>query len=145
MTLIILVLAVSAVAAASLVVSSMSLSRYRNCRVVLEVYGEQTEELEKIVENQKQQIEKINTLNVEATRRIAWLEQKIRQPKAQSEIKAEEKVNEPIISTAKPTITERRHRVITLAERGQNAETIAATLGMLAGEVELILNLNRTA
>lgn len=145
MTLIILILAVSAIAVASLVVSSISLSRYRNCRVVLEVYGEQTEELEKIIENQKQQIEKINNINLEATRRIAWLEQKIRQPKTQAEVKAEEKVIEPIISTVKPTITERRHRVITLAERGQNAETIASTLGMLAGEVELILNLNRTS
>jgi hypothetical protein len=43
---------------------------------------------------------------------------------------------------AKPSITERRHRVLSLARRGLDVETIASTLGAPHGEVELIIELN---
>ena len=46
---------------------------------------------------------------------------------------------------AKLSMTERRHRVIALASRGQNAEAIATTLGIMPGEVELIIRLNQAA
>ena len=74
----------------------------------------------------------------EHARRIAWLESRIRnsQPtKTVSEVPAQQKI----------TITERRHRVMSLARRGQDVQTIAQTLGMNHGEVELMINLGRAA
>ena len=50
-----------------------------------------------------------------------------------------------ITETPKLSMTERRHRVINLANRGKNAESIAASLGLFRGEVELILSLDRAA
>jgi DNA-binding NarL/FixJ family response regulator len=78
----------------------------------------------------------------EQSRRIAWLETRIRQPKLSSDEVLDDTV---LTETPKPTMTERRHRVITLASRGQNAQSIAAALGLLTGEVELIINLNQAA
>ena len=45
----------------------------------------------------------------------------------------------------KPSITERRHRVLSLARRGLKSEEIAATLNVPHGEVELMINLNSIA
>jgi hypothetical protein len=42
-------------------------------------------------------------------------------------------------------ITERRHRIMSLANSGQNAETISEMLGMLPGEVQLVINLSRAS
>ena len=77
----------------------------------------------------------------EHVRRIAWLEARARStqphtPKPQVE------------ATPKPqriSITERRHRVMSLARRGQDIDTIAQLLGMNHGEVELMLNLSKAA
>lgn len=44
---------------------------------------------------------------------------------------------------AKWSMTERRHRVLRLSAQGQSASAIAFTLGMMPGEVDLIINLNR--
>ncbi len=78
----------------------------------------------------------------EQSRHIAWLETRIRQPKLVNDRVLQD---ESIHETPKATMTERRHRVITLASRGQNASMIAAALGMLQGEVELIMSLNQAA
>lgn len=40
------------------------------------------------------------------------------------------------------SMTEKRHRVLSLAKYGQDVDTIANTLGLPHGEVELIVNLN---
>jgi hypothetical protein len=50
-------------------------------------------------------------------------------------------------STYKPksNMTEKRHRVLALAKYGQDVDTIANTLGLPHGEVELIVNLNSVA
>jgi hypothetical protein len=76
----------------------------------------------------------------EHVRRIAWLEARARSvqpqtPKLQMETAAKPRV----------TITERRHRVMSLARRGQDIDTIAQILGMNNGEVELMLNLSKAA
>lgn len=76
----------------------------------------------------------------EQSRRIAWLETRARtgheQPVA---------VEMASGANSKPNITERRHRVRSLARRGQDALTIAQTLGMPYGEVELMINLLKAA
>lgn len=47
-----------------------------------------------------------------------------------------------ILPDTKPTMMERRRRVLALARRGQDADTISNMLGMPNGEVELIMNLS---
>jgi DNA-binding NarL/FixJ family response regulator len=49
----------------------------------------------------------------------------------------------PAAQPAKQSVTERRHRVLKLAERGLDARTIAETLGVPQGEVALIVGLSR--
>lgn len=48
-------------------------------------------------------------------------------------------------TSLKPNMTEKRHRVLALARYGQDVDTIANTLGLPHGEVELIVNLNSVA
>lgn len=120
---------------------------FRNHRKNLDKYEiclEQLAETEELLEGSKRQLEQISQQNAEFARRIAWLEARLRQPKTVKEAEIEPAATISSVPQ-KPTITERRHRVLRLASSGQNPETIAATLGMLAGEVELILNLNRAA
>lgn len=48
-------------------------------------------------------------------------------------------------SSFRPYMTEKRHRVLSLAKYGQDVDTIADTLGIPHGEVELIVRLNSAA
>ena len=56
-------------------------------------------------------------------------------------------VMEPTVGSAASTpsklsITERRHRVLSLAQRGLDAHSISTTVGVSQGEVDLIIGLN---
>ena len=51
----------------------------------------------------------------------------------------------PSLQKTKSNMTEKRHRVLSLAKYGQDVDTIANTLGLPHGEVELIVNLNSVA
>jgi hypothetical protein len=77
----------------------------------------------------------------EQGRRIAWLESRARTGRNEQPA-ADEMFT---VTNTKPNITERRHRVRSLARRGQDAQTIAQTLGMPYGEVELMINLLKAA
>jgi DNA-binding NarL/FixJ family response regulator len=77
----------------------------------------------------------------EQARRIAWLETRVRPGSKEQPVIAEMLTG----TNPKPNITERRHRVLSLARRGQDARTIARTLGMPHGEVELMINLVKAA
>lgn len=80
--------------------------------------------------------------SADQARRIAWLETRIRKPRNNTD----EVLNDTILTEApKLSMTERRHRVISLANRGKNIESIATSLGLFKGEVELILSLNQAA
>ena len=73
-------------------------------------------------------------------RKIAWLESRVRGGHQEA------RVTETAATTnGKLNITERRHRVLSLARRGQDAQTISRTLGMPHGEVELMINLGHAA
>jgi hypothetical protein len=77
----------------------------------------------------------------EQARKIAWLEARARSGRNEAPV-----VDELVTAAySKPNITERRHRVLSLARRGQDVRTIAQTLGMPHGEVELMLNLLKAA
>lgn len=120
--------------------------KLNNHRELLEFNAKQTEELEKSLANSKELLEMSRQKANEQARRVAWLETRIRQPKlAKKDVIEEQEVEiiEEKTAVNKANITERRHRVLTLASRGQSPDVIASTLGMMPGEVELIINLNR--
>jgi DNA-binding NarL/FixJ family response regulator len=65
--------------------------------------------------------------------------------------RAEPRAPEPAVATAaaaappvstRQSVTERRHRVLTLARRGMDVKAIAQTLGMPHGEVGLIIRMS---
>lgn len=114
-------------------------------RALLEFTEKQIQDLDdEAAKNRETVGSALNRLN-ENSRRVAWVETKVRKP----QIKKEEIIDDTILSAPivakKSSIVERRHRILSLAARGQSSETIAATLGMMPGEVELIINLNRPA
>jgi DNA-binding NarL/FixJ family response regulator len=77
----------------------------------------------------------------EQARKIAWLETRSRSGHNEQPAASEMATG----ANPKPNITERRHWVLSLARRGQDAQTIAQTLGMPHGEVELMMNLLKAA
>ena len=82
----------------------------------------------------------------EQGRRLAWLEARLRtRAGVEPAPPAQQIESAPAAAAAKPNITERRHRVLSLARRGQDARSIAATLNMPHGEVELMLSLSHAA
>ena len=83
-------------------------------------------------------VDKLSRQATEYSRRISSLESRSQSQTPQAD-------EAPAVLNAKPTITERRHRVLSLARRGQDTQTIAQTLGMPHGEVELMINLGRAA
>lgn len=128
------------IGAASLIFSLLTVKKSRSQRGLLEFVGKQVEDLENVLAKNKETLTANAERLSEQSRRIAWLESRVRQPKAVSDEVIEDSL---IAEPQKLNMTERRHRVITLAARGQSAETIAGTLGMMPGEVELIMNLNQ--
>ena len=114
----------------------------RKHRDLLDFLAKQNDELAESLAASRQMAETSVQRLSDQSRRIAWLESRVRQPKPAKE----EVVGETVADFApKTNMTERRHRVLTLASRGQDSEKIATTLGMMRGEVELIINLNRVA
>jgi len=122
------------------VYSFTAFKKSRDCRGLLEFLAQRIEDLEQTVAVVKDLNETGAQRISEQARRIAWLETRVRQPKLSEEDGSDDAQNE--IST-KSIITERRHRVLTLAARGQSIEEIAETLGMMHGEIQLIISLNR--
>lgn len=107
---------------------------------LLEFAQNQIDELQDAIIRTREFHETAHRRDSDQSRRIAWLESKIRKPRPTSDEVLDDSV---ITEQPKLSMTERRHRVITLASRGKSAEAIAASLGLFKGEVELILNLNK--
>lgn len=137
-----ILLGTAVIAALSFGTSLFCMAKQRRCRILLEQADKQIETLETLMQKSRETIEVNADRLAEQTRRTAWLESKVRQPKKTSDDVLDDTL---IHETPKLNITERRHRVVTLASRGQNAESIASALGMLRGEVELIIDINRAA
>jgi hypothetical protein len=131
----ILVEAVSILAGAlSLVVSLVAISRLRSVNRLTVAFQEAANKELEVLSND---VEKLSRQSGEYSRRIGSLENRTQSHALETD--------ETISVITKPTITERRHRVLSLARRGQNAQAIAQTLGMPHGEVELMINLGRAA
>lgn len=126
-----------ALAAISLIVNFVLITNLRRMRRDwIEAAGRFDEELT----SQSQDLDTASRQAGEHARRIAWLESRARYAQ-----QPEQKVENEKPLQQKVTITERRHRVMSLARRGQDINTIARTLGMNHGEVELMINLGRAA
>ncbi len=128
------------IAILSIVYSRTGFKKSSDYRQLLEFLGKRIEDLEEIVAVVRESSEADARRVSDQARRIAWLEARVRQPKI---IEEEILTDENPHNSPKSIITERRYRVLTLAERGQSVEEIAATLGMMNGEVQLIINLSR--
>lgn len=116
--------------------------RLRRQRKLLAAAVTRIDELEEIVDDRGKQLNAQQQKLAEHSRRVAWLEaRKPAEKKQKNDILDENTLTE----APKLNITERRHRVMALASRGQSAESIASALGMLTGEVELIVSLNQAA
>ncbi len=111
----------------------------RNRRVAREMNGSLSC-LDSEIAELSRDLDTLSRQSGEQAKRIAWLESRLHSVPEESETLAE-----MVSTTAKPTITERRHRVLSLSRRGQDSETIARTLGMLQGEVELMISLGQAA
>jgi hypothetical protein len=121
----------------------ISYRQYRICRGLLEFTERQIDELDHSAGGLHETVEGYKKKTADQSRRIAWLESRLRQPK----LNKDEVIDDTVLTPEQPlkwNMTERRHHVLKLASRGQSAEGIAATLGMMPGEVELIINLNRS-
>lgn len=127
-------------AVAAIFIAAICLIGLKNYRTALKSSAQQILRLETLLAHHADDAEMISQKFSDHTRRLAWLEKRARQPKSLDE----DKLVDDIAQISKPNISERRHRVLTLYSRGQDAQTIAATLGMLHGEVELIIDLNQT-
>jgi C4-dicarboxylate-specific signal transduction histidine kinase len=120
----------------------LSWKKQREQRALLEFLARQNEELEKTLTARLAESEEDRLKLADHARKIAWLETRVRKPQPLGE-----EIGETEAPSArdvqKSGITERRHRVLKLASLGQDAATIAATLGMMSGEVELIVKLGQ--
>jgi DNA-binding NarL/FixJ family response regulator len=85
--------------------------------------------------------EEITHLRADQACRIAWLESRVRQGKHNSGPTTGSDLKAP----SRTSMTERRHRVLSLARRGLDSISIAGTLGVPYGEVELIMSLSVSA
>ncbi|NNE98267.1 MAG: hypothetical protein HKN25_04520 [Pyrinomonadaceae bacterium] len=139
-TEIIISIAASVLGTMSLAFSWYCFSIYRGQRSYIEVSSERIAELKNSLETNNEILEINKTYMSDQARRIAWLETRVRRPGSKNTDVLSAQVIE---RDSKPTITEKRHRVLTLASQGMDIESISSTTGMMPGEVELILNLNR--
>lgn len=135
-----ILIAAGAIAIFCLLTSLICLVKHRKSRRLVTACEEQMEEMQAALKRNKEIIDTNADHVSEMSRRLVWLETRIRQPKLVAEEVIDDSSEAP-----KLNITERRHRVVTLAARGQSAEAIATTIGMMPGEVELILNLDQAA
>lgn len=137
-----LILAALSLGTLGLLFSFISIIKQRKLRRRTELLSKDIEDLDETVTRQREYSE-INAQRLaDQSRRIAWLETRIRQQKPSG---FEDLDDIESTDATKLNITERRHRVITLAARGQNVESISTSLGMLPGEVELIIDMNQAA
>lgn len=125
----------------SFVFSAYCAAKNKKSAKLLEELDLAIEEMENELITSRDLLEESKIRTSEQARRIAWLEARIRKPE-----KVKKDILDQQVLTPKPletNMTERRHRVLSLASRGQDAETIASTLGLLKGEVELIMTIGR--
>lgn len=134
----------AAAAGLSFIFSAICYSRLTRSKKLVDALIAQVGELEHELREVNELNDAANLRAIDHARRIAWLETRVRKPeKHESQGLSEEAVSPK--KSNQENMTERRHRVLTLASRGQDAGSIAAALGMFIGEVDLIMRLGRSS
>lgn len=129
----------------AIAVSAVCYKKSRECRDLLEFTEKQIQDLDaELVQTNETVGTALNRLS-ENSRRVAWAETKLRKPQPKKEDILDESFFAAPKVAPKLGIVERRNRILSLASHGQSPETIASILGMMPGEVQLIINLNRPA
>ena len=129
----------------AIAVSAVCCKKARECRDLLEFTEKQIQDLDAEVSQTNETVgAALNRLS-ENTRRVAWVETKVKKPQPRREDILEEATFIAPQTAPKLGIVERRNRILALAARGQSPESIASVMGMMPGEVQLITNLNRPA
>ncbi|MEZ5306527.1 MAG: hypothetical protein R2684_17670 [Pyrinomonadaceae bacterium] len=123
----------------SLALSVFSLLRNRHNRRELEFGANQLELLDVTLQETMELIEGNLKTSSDHARRIAWLDAKVRQSRYFS---IKEKNSTAIRDERRPSIEERRERILRMSDEGYDCDMIATHLGLMPGEVQLILNLN---
>lgn len=97
------------------------------------VTDEMGKALNQLNSNLNQELSSANKTLDSQSCRLAWLETRVRR---------EPVPVEPMgVLPTKPSVTEKRHRVLSLAKRGLDSDAIANQIGVPHGEVELIIGL----
>jgi hypothetical protein len=136
---------IAIIALASALVATLAclscLASNRKRRAELRITTNQLGRLEQDLYELNRDLDTTTERATDQARRIAWLESRLHPGKHLEALHTPE----ASFDKGRPPMTERRHRVLTLARRGQAVETIAATLNMAQGEVELIIGLSQAA
>lgn len=79
--------------------------------------------------------------------RVAWLETKVRANNNILSNNLNSAAPTPEISSSdhRPSVTERRHRILSLSRRGMDTNAISNLIGAHHGEIELIVGLSKMA
>lgn len=96
-------------------------------------------ELDGKLTEHKQELNRLTQRTTDQARRTAWADSRARTNSFDMEATA---AGSSAVAPSKLSITERRHRVLSLARRGLDVQSIASTVGVAQGEVELIIGLN---
>lgn len=101
----------------------------------------QIDDLEIKLNRFRQDIEVLTKKDVEQAGKIIWLESRVRSSNIAKEENFQDK--DSSVLAGKLSLTERRHRILSLARRGLDTNTISTMLGTPHGEVELVIGLSR--
>ena len=134
-----LMICVLVLSSAALISSLIALRRNKHQIKLIELDEEKIWLLEETLAESRRSLEESQKTVADHSRRIAWLDANIRRNRF---VTAPGKGSANSFASSRTKINEKRSRVLILAERGQDPATIAATLGMMPGEVELMLSLN---
>ncbi|MBA3441638.1 MAG: hypothetical protein H0T92_17395 [Pyrinomonadaceae bacterium] len=95
-------------------------------------------ELDSRLTEHKLELKRMEQRLTDQARRSAPVESRLRTNSSDMELT----VGSTTAAPSKLSITERRHRVLSLAQRGLDAHSISTTVGVSQGEVDLIIGLN---
>lgn len=126
----------------SFLISAFCIKNFRDQKYYLELHTNEIDILEEELNESLDLLQESQNHISDQARRIAWLETRFRHPQAHDE-KDSSTRDIPLRKDRRLSIAERRQKILKLSEQEQDSKVIAEKLGLMPGEVELILNLNR--
>jgi DNA-binding NarL/FixJ family response regulator len=124
---------------------AVSLLNLITCAITLALFLKLRRKLNGISKNTEQELSQLSADLDTASNRAAAFERRLTPLELIAKAKRNSEQTDVVAEGKKLSITERRHRVIALWRRGQNVQSIARTLNMPDGEVELMISITRAA